>query len=310
MNAFDATDARDAAVALVVGEGLIEKEWHAVNIVGIVHQLRLPGLTPVFAGGTSLSAAYDLTNRFSEDVDFKLLNTARQARPATINDIERFCGAARDAITQADYREIEDLFVRNDRFGFQRLCFAFEPLFEPAEAMRPHVQLEITPTDEDASNPEKRDVFTRISRLAKETADVAEVPCVQIIDTAADKISALTWRVLNRNREAEVDDPVLVRHIYDLAAMPHDPLATTRFKNLCLQRLRKDARERRSQGMIDSLNPVEAVQRMHTKLSNDPDYANEYDGFVLGMAFDSDPPAPEYTRALELLDVLIGHLSR
>ena len=130
------------------------------------------------------------------------------------------------------------------------------------------------------------------------------------MDTAADKISALTWRVLVRNREAPNDDATLVRHIYDRAAIPRDILETARFRNLCLQILRKDAGERRSRGKIDLLNPVEAVQRMHTTLSRDPDYAAEYELFVLGMAFDSDPPAPGYAQALEKLNVLIGHLSR
>ncbi len=310
MNAFDTARAREAAVVLAVGEGLIEKEWHAVNIVEIVHQLRLPGLSPVFAGGTSLSAAYDLTNRFSEDVDFKLAKSGKRSGPATVDDIQRFCEAANAAITGEGYEEIADRAHRDDRFGFQRLCFAFDSQFQPTEAMRPHVQLEITPVEENSSPPQACNLFTRVSRLARVPADVADVPCVQIADTAADKISALTWRVLVRNRGAPNDDATLVRHIYDLAAIPRDILETARFRNLCLQILRKDAGERRSQGKIDLLNPVEAVQRMHTTLSRDPDYAAEYDRFVLGMAFDSDPPAPGYAQALEKLNVLIGHLAR
>ena len=155
MNAFDAARAREAAVELAVGEGLIEKEWHAVNIVEIVHQLRLPGLSPIFAGGTSLSAAYDLTKRFSEDVDFKLAKSGKRPGPATVDDIQRFCEAANAAITGAGYGEIADRAHRDDRFGFQRLCFAFDSRFQATEAMRPHVQLEITPVDEDASPPHR-----------------------------------------------------------------------------------------------------------------------------------------------------------
>lgn len=308
MNAFDADKIRDAAVELAVSEGLIEKEWHAVHVIELVHQLDLPGMSAVFAGGTSLSAAFNLTERFSEDVDFKLRKTVGRSGPAGVPDVERLCNALRAAAGVAGYSEIGELFHRDDRFGFHRLCFTYEPEFDRPEGIRPHIQVEITPMDEGASDPEVTSVFTRISRLAQESPDITDVPCVQVVDTAADKISALTWRVLARDRRAPNDDPTLVRHIYDIAAMPDDVLNSGRLRNLSVQQLRKDAGQSRSQGRVDRLYPVNSVREMRALLSSDPEYAVEYDRYVMNMFFGVEPPA--FNDVLTRIDRLIEQLDR
>lgn len=310
MNAFDAGLIEDAAIELAVGPGLVEKEWYAVRIVEIVSRTVVPPLVPLFAGGTSLSTAHGLTSRFSEDVDFKISKSSGQFRPATADDISRFLNKAKPAILEAGYRELEDLARQDRQFGFQRCCFEYDPRFSATATMRPHVQLEITPVDEGASTSRTCNIFTRVSRLAQSVADIEDVPCVEIVDTAADKISALTWRVLVRTRGAPRDDTSLVRHVYDLAALAPDVSNTARFRNLCIQRLHQDGRQQRSKGRIDPVNPVDSVQEMRRVLSNDPEYTDEYDKFIADMAFDRDPPPPTFDEALQMLDILIESLSR
>ncbi len=310
MNAFDAGLIEDTAIELAVGPGLVEKEWHAVRIVEIVSQTVAPRLLPLFGGGTSLSTAHGLTNRFSEDVDFKIAKSGGQIHPATADDISRFLNQAKPAILEAGYRELEDLAQQDRRFGFQRCCFGYDPRFPATATMRPHVQLEITPIDENTLTSRNLAIFTRVSRLARSEADIENVPCVDIVDTGADKISALTWRVLVRTRGAPRDDDSLVRHVYDLAALAPKVSNNAFFRNLCIQRLQQDARQQRSEGRIDPLNPVDAVREMRRKLSNDPAYTDEYNGFITDMAFDRDPPPPTFDEALQTLDILIESLSR
>tara|TARA_R110002072_G_scaffold47597_1_gene130730 strand:- start:830 stop:1057 length:228 start_codon:yes stop_codon:yes gene_type:complete len=43
--------------------------------------------------------------------------------------------------------------------------------------------------------------------------------CLSAVETGADKLSALTWRVLKRDRSDESDDPTMVRHLHDLSAL-------------------------------------------------------------------------------------------
>ena len=61
------------ATELGVEPSFVEKDWHATQMIAAVAEAEYVGLQPVFSGGTSLSKGYGLIQRFSEDLDFKLL---------------------------------------------------------------------------------------------------------------------------------------------------------------------------------------------------------------------------------------------
>ena len=57
----------------------------------------------------------------------------------------------------------------------------------------------------------------------------------------ADKLSALAWRVCTRQRGAANDDPTIVRHLHDLAALETDIAASSAFAPLMKQAASADA---------------------------------------------------------------------
>ena len=69
---FDLQRIRQVAAALQTSEPYIEKDWHVVRAIGVIASVNVPGVTPVFYGGTTLAAAWRLIQRFSEDIDFKV----------------------------------------------------------------------------------------------------------------------------------------------------------------------------------------------------------------------------------------------
>ena len=65
--------------------GLVEKEWHVVRAIGVLATIDHGNTRAAFSGGTSLSVAWGLIKRFSEDIDFKIApalegTSASQAR--------------------------------------------------------------------------------------------------------------------------------------------------------------------------------------------------------------------------------------
>ena len=61
---------------LGVDPSFIEKDWHAIGIVGtlITEDNKMDdGMSLAFSGGTSLSKGHGLIKRFSEDLDFKVI---------------------------------------------------------------------------------------------------------------------------------------------------------------------------------------------------------------------------------------------
>jgi predicted nucleotidyltransferase component of viral defense system len=60
------------AAELGVDPSYVEKDWQAMRLVAAVAGVGYGEVRPVFAGGTSLSKAFGLIKRFSEDLDFRL----------------------------------------------------------------------------------------------------------------------------------------------------------------------------------------------------------------------------------------------
>jgi hypothetical protein len=52
------------AAELGISEAFVEKDWHVVQIIATLSQLKHGGFKPVFSGGTSLSKAYGLIERW------------------------------------------------------------------------------------------------------------------------------------------------------------------------------------------------------------------------------------------------------
>jgi predicted nucleotidyltransferase component of viral defense system len=50
-----------------------EKDWYTQHILGVISKFESDDFQPVFSGGTSLSKGHQLIQRFSEDVDFRML---------------------------------------------------------------------------------------------------------------------------------------------------------------------------------------------------------------------------------------------
>ncbi len=63
------------AVALEMGiaPSFVEKDWYVTQAIKTVSSVQIPKFSFVFTGGTALSKAHKLIQRFSEDTDFRVL---------------------------------------------------------------------------------------------------------------------------------------------------------------------------------------------------------------------------------------------
>jgi predicted nucleotidyltransferase component of viral defense system len=57
---------------LTIDSSFIEKDWYVTQILHIMQTLNNKKHCFIFAGGTCLSKAYKIIERFSEDIDFKI----------------------------------------------------------------------------------------------------------------------------------------------------------------------------------------------------------------------------------------------
>ena len=274
--------------------GLIEKDWHVVRAIGVITALDHGEVRPAFCGGTSLSIAWGLIKRFSEDIDFKVAmppaaNTSR-ARAQRRAYREKVLAA----LSAADFELIQPPHVRNQS-NFFSAEFAYPSGFDTAPGLRPHLRMEMT-FQAPALPTIQRPIRSLVAQALGQGPDILAVPCVDPIETAADKLSALAWRVCTRNRNGNDDDPTIIRHLHDLAAL--EPRVITAPALATLVRVAMQADTGRGGGRVPA-DPDERFSLMFKTLSTDPLWADEYDRFVRDVSFARSDEIMSFAAALE-----------
>ncbi|MCO6416063.1 nucleotidyl transferase AbiEii/AbiGii toxin family protein [Siccirubricoccus sp. KC 17139] len=134
------------------------------------------------------------------------------ANPARFRGVK---AAVQAAIVGAGYRDPE-VIAKNDNRNVQ-----FEVWYRAPEEvdgpLRPHLLVELT-----YSPPRlltvRRSVRSFVNLATRTDAEIADLECVSIEETAAEKLVSLTRRTAGdlEGTKPDAHDPFLVRHVYDL----------------------------------------------------------------------------------------------
>lgn len=207
------------AGALAVDEAFVEKDWYVVAAIREILSLASDDFTPVFSGGTCLLKAHGLIRRFSEDIDFKLL-LSDDFRERSGNAQRNALRAFRDAVTEI-WTAAGFAIIRcspQDGYRFLDYEMSYPTILDTHGALRPHILAQFS------AKPPRLPVVrcgfgSFISQFECNEFEVQDIACIDPIETAADKLSALSWRLPLRDRSHGNDDPAIVRHFHDLAAL-------------------------------------------------------------------------------------------
>jgi nucleotidyltransferase AbiEii toxin of type IV toxin-antitoxin system len=115
-----------------------------------------------------------------------------------------------------------------------------------------------------------------LAMAQKQTPEVPSFPCVDPVETAADKLSALAWRVCVRDRARAGDDPTIIRHLHDLATLERHVASAPGFARLVLTAVAADE----GRGGVPAMDASAMLAEMMRRLETDPLWAREYEEFV------------------------------
>ncbi len=286
--------------------GLIEKDWHVVRALGVIAQTESGGMAPAFSGGTSLSKGWELIKRFSEDIDFKVREpiaaSASAARRGRSNYRQHILGA----LTVAGFALEDTPEIRNDsRFFAANLAYGAQ--FGAGLGLRPHIRIEVS-FRAPALEPIARPIRSMIAAARREPPEVAAFPCIDIVETAADKLSALAWRVRLRRRGAPKDDPTIIRHLHDLAALETAVMSAPNFRDLVRAAVAADVG--RGGEKDPPTEPAIIFAGMLERLQSDPLWAREYEDFVRAVSFAGPHEMISFADALAAVARLLQLLPR
>ncbi len=172
----------------------VEKDWHAMRIIAALIAVNTSSMRLVFSGGTALSKGFGLIQRFSEDLDFKVI------LPATgfnRDECRNYRHQIVDAIRKgsSDWSLNDEGIKSRNKGRFFNCQIAYQQNFTPAATLRPHIKLEVT-FKPPALPFEEKPLQSFIAQAMGQRPEVPTIACVSPVETAADKLSALTWRVL------------------------------------------------------------------------------------------------------------------
>jgi Nucleotidyl transferase AbiEii toxin, Type IV TA system len=293
-------------IAQIMGIKLafVEKDWYVVQLIGIIAGIQHDDFGVIFSGGTALSKAHKLLRRFSEDVDFRVLE---QKDRSTRNSRSAFRREVVNALRHRGFTIEEQQVKARDENRFFSIDIYYESYFPPADALRPHILIELTVKNIQLP-PHYLSVSSFVNEVAKHSPEVAHIGCIDPAESAADKLSAIAWRIPDRIRGGQDDDPYLVRHIHDLAILKDTALQRGDFSELVATSMQQDSARPRNDVSISSLTAPDKFQRMMDALQSDIEYAQEYKRFVNGVSYAAPEQTPDFTSAVEALRKMVEAL--
>jgi hypothetical protein len=298
---LDLTAIGTIAGALNTDESFIEKDWHVVRASGVIAAIPDANVTPVFSGGTSLSKGWNLIRRFSEDIDFKVVVTAA-SKSAARKTISAYRPKFLSAMVAAGFMPIGEPLVGNAG-QFLRADFDYGAKLPLADGLRRGLQVEMT-FDAPARTPSLRPVRSFVAQAKGEPPEVSGILCVDPVETASDKLSALAWRTHARDRASPKDDPTIVRHLHDLAALAAQIANSSDFVAAARTVLEDDAKRAKDTTMTgESL-----LRAMLPTISGDPLWRDEYERFVGRFSYAVDDELITFDRAVEACEILVARV--
>ena len=149
------------------------------------------------------------------DIDFKVGEPPASGASRARREHTAYRERVLEALAASDFEIIGEPYAGNaSRFFSADVAYGAQ--FGAGRGLRPHIRIEMS-FRAPALAPVERPIRSLIAAAQREPHEIASFPCVDPVETAADKLSALAWRVRARDRSRADDDPTIVRHLHDLA---------------------------------------------------------------------------------------------
>jgi hypothetical protein len=287
------------------GPALVEKDWYIVKALAAIAAANTGDFRLVFGGGTALSRAYRLTKRMSEDVDLKIVCDKAPTRGELRKLRKEIIAALLGAGFVFDPQN-KDHCVTMHEGRYTKYQLPYKALAEGKGILRPDVQIETTvfPLRRDAVD---KPVISFINEAYKRDPELPKIACSSVLETAAEKFVALTWRAgseLTGFRKER--DPTLVRHIYDLH-MIRDGYDAKEAATLAHEVMLADAALRGDSFPAWKKDPLGETLRAVEALPKDSVVVDGYATFQRDMVYGDKP---DFTTAMGTLNTLADHLKK
>lgn len=239
MSSLDSSLFLDISDALGISSpAIVEKDYWATQLLKEISQLTTEGFQLVFSGGTCLAKAHQNTFRMSEDIDIKMIPNATTVALSKNKQRQLRRGIHQlilNLISDSDiFKLVADPKKRNEG-KYQQFLIEYPREYASLEALRPHLQLDITES-ELLEDPIELSLSSLYANALNKAAEVQKMACVTVNSTASEKFVSLLRRTASHARDnSRPDDEALIRHVYDLHIIYRSMASPSRLKSMVEQ---------------------------------------------------------------------------
>lgn len=251
---------KDRAIELGCNSAYLEKDYYIVQLIRRLQELSIDEGELLFTGGTSLSKAYNVIHRFSEDCDYLLVGNKLTRKK--LSNIKKLIS---EHLTSYGF-DISHTDAKNENKNIT-FFIKYESSSKSVPELRKELKLEIIYKNSDEYIITHQDVRSFLAESKRENPEVHAVKCLAVEEISAGKLSALTWRILEGNGKKE-----LIRHLYDLASLADKLISSRIFKEKVIRVIDHDLRVRGK----SSLTVKEAGKQLLTRLKENSLYKEDY----------------------------------
>lgn len=283
----------------------VEKDWWVTQTLSIIFGMEI-GKHLIFKGGTSLSKAFNLIERFSEDIDLaidreyfgfggelskKERERLRKASGKYVDDV--FYPDLKREFEEKGFQDVRVELVEEAESDKDRTIIVFYPhVIASPGYLAPKIQLEIG-----SRSLKEPFMLQTISSLADEvypTSDFAQdafkVPTVNPERTLLEKIFLLHEEFQRPAEKMRVDR--LSRHLYDIFKLSQSPYAEKAFGDPELYQTIVEHRYKFNRiGHIDyNLHQPESINILPSAKVIDA-WKSDYETMLEQMIYEENPPS-------------------
>lgn len=283
-------DFREAAEILGLSDpAFVEKDYFGFLVLDMISGLETEGLKPVFGGGTSITRAFGLTKRMSEDIDFKLLSPGGSS---TRGQRRAFHQSVKQTLEDIDFYPEGQMFDYKVSNQHKKITYKipYRTVFDPTTALRPEIQLDLF-TPEIPYDFEVCSFGPLIEEALPEGFGKTSVSVTKIDQTFVDKLVSFPKRVSHfmQGRTSSLEKEQ-IRHVYDVHMMrdfvKNDSNLARRFTEV----ISADAKRQKNQYPEFSKNPVGEIKTALEHIGGNPEFRENYENFVLPMVYGTSTP--------------------
>lgn len=292
-------DLIDALVAEGLAANLpaavLEKDVHVTDVLHALSGLQHPHVRFVFCGGTSLSKAYGLIERMSEDIDLKVVLDPGHglSKNGLRSHLSRLKEAVIETMTALDLAIVEEEKRALNGNHYFASGWLYESRYAAHNSLRPHLSLEFTvrsPRFEVVQKP----LGYLTDQLADRPGDPFEMACIAVEETLAEKVlSFLRRHAEHRAGLREKWDSALVRHIYDTCCMVQSNPALTERAALHFRDLVNFDREEFGSHEAFTQDPKQCMTAALTVAETEAQTHREYQDVLMPLIYGTFRPTFE-----------------